>query len=91
MTTERKVFSKISLTFIHDLKCPAGLKEKNCTYEWNINLYTQQVEQPDDWLRFGNPWEKARTEYLLPIKFYGRVITDPETGKRKWVDHQVKE
>ena len=45
---------------------------------------------PDDWLRFGNPWEKARTEYLLPIKFYGRVITDPETEKRKWIDHQVK-
>ena len=45
---------------------------------------------PDDWLRFGNPWEKARTEYLLPIKFYGQVITDPETGKRKWVDYQVK-
>ena len=49
----------------------------------------RQVELPDDWLRFGNPWEKARTEYLLPIKFYGRVIDDPETGKRKWVDHQV--
>jgi hypothetical protein len=26
---------------------------------------------------------------LLPIKFYGHVINDPETGKRKWVDYQV--
>ena len=48
-----------------------------------------QVEEPDDWLRFGNPWEKARPEYMLPIKFFGHVVNDPETGKRKWVDYQV--
>uniref|UniRef100_A0A1A9UT61 Alpha-1,4 glucan phosphorylase n=1 Tax=Glossina austeni TaxID=7395 RepID=A0A1A9UT61_GLOAU len=47
----------------------------------------EQVEEPDDWLRFGNPWEKARPEYMLPVKFYGRVIDTPE-GK-KWVDAQV--
>jgi hypothetical protein len=50
----------------------------------------EQVEYPDDWLRFGNPWEKARTEYLLPVKFYGRVQENPETKKREWVDYQVK-
>ena len=33
----------------------------------------EQVEEPDEWLRFGNPWEKARPEYTLPIHFYGRV------------------
>ena len=49
-----------------------------------------QVEEPDDWLRFGNPWEKARPEYLLPVKFFGHVINDPETGKRNWVDYQVR-
>uniref|UniRef100_A0A1A9Z622 Alpha-1,4 glucan phosphorylase n=1 Tax=Glossina pallidipes TaxID=7398 RepID=A0A1A9Z622_GLOPL len=47
----------------------------------------EQVEEPDDWLRFGNPWEKARPEYMLPVKFYGRVI-DTVEGK-KWVDAQV--
>ncbi|XP_030554933.1 glycogen phosphorylase [Drosophila novamexicana] len=46
----------------------------------------EQVEEPDDWLRFGNPWEKARPEFMLPINFYGRVIDTPE-GK-KWVDAQ---
>lgn len=39
-----------------------------------------QVEEPDDWLRFGNPWEKARPEYMLPVNFYGRVEKD-ENGK----------
>lgn len=46
-----------------------------------------QVEEPDDWLRFGNPWEKARPEYTLPVNFYGRV---EHTDKGfKWVDTQV--
>ncbi|XP_037814208.1 LOW QUALITY PROTEIN: glycogen phosphorylase-like [Lucilia sericata] len=47
----------------------------------------EQAEEPDDWLRFGNPWEKARPEFMLPVNFYGRVIDTPE-GK-KWVDTQV--
>ena len=47
----------------------------------------EQVEEPDDWLRFGNPWEKARPEYTLPIHFYGRVVE--EHGITKWVDTQL--
>ncbi|CAH2018802.1 unnamed protein product [Acanthoscelides obtectus] len=47
----------------------------------------EQQEEPDDWLRFGNPWEKARPEYMLPVNFYGRVV-DTAEGK-KWVDTQV--
>jgi len=47
----------------------------------------EQVEEPDDWLRFGNPWEKARPEYMIPVNFYGRVEDTP-TGK-KWVDTQI--
>lgn len=46
-----------------------------------------QVEEADDWLRHGNPWEKARPEYMLPIHFYGRV-EHTQTGVR-WVDTQV--
>ena len=32
-----------------------------------------QVEQPDNWLRLGNPWEIDRPEFTFTIKFYGRV------------------
>nr|XP_061798125.1 glycogen phosphorylase, liver form isoform X2 [Nerophis lumbriciformis] len=46
-----------------------------------------QVEEADDWLRHGNPWEKARPEYMLPVHFYGR-IEETENGT-KWVDTQV--
>uniref|UniRef100_A0ACB8G5W5 Uncharacterized protein n=1 Tax=Sphaerodactylus townsendi TaxID=933632 RepID=A0ACB8G5W5_9SAUR len=48
-----------------------------------------QVEEADDWLRHGNPWEKARPEYMLPIHFYGRV-EHTQTGVR-WVDTQFFE
>lgn len=42
----------------------------------NFIVLSIQVEEPDDWLRFGNPWEKARPEYMLPVNFYGKVEKD---------------
>jgi glycogen phosphorylase len=32
-----------------------------------------QAEFPDNWLRYGNPWEFDRQEHLHQIKFFGRV------------------
>merc|ERR1711970_480002 len=32
-----------------------------------------QVEEPDDWLRNGNVWERARPEYAVPVHFFGSV------------------
>ncbi|NXA00758.1 PYGM protein, partial [Nesospiza acunhae] len=46
-----------------------------------------QVEEADDWLRYGNPWEKARPEYTIPVRFYGRVEHGPDGAH--WVDTQV--
>ncbi|KAI1237450.1 hypothetical protein IHE44_0013523 [Lamprotornis superbus] len=46
-----------------------------------------QVEEADDWLRHGNPWEKARPEYMLPVHFYGRV--EHSASGAKWIDTQV--
>ena len=48
-----------------------------------------QVESPDNWLRYGNPWEFPRPEVLYPVKFYGRVYqhTDGRGVLRtEWVD-----
>ncbi|XP_004717877.2 glycogen phosphorylase, brain form, partial [Echinops telfairi] len=46
-----------------------------------------QVEEADDWLRYGNPWEKARPEYMLPVHFYGKV--EHTSDGVKWLDTQV--
>lgn len=32
-----------------------------------------QVERPDEWLRFGSPWEHVRPEYTVNVNFGGRV------------------
>ncbi|MBI5898898.1 MAG: glycogen/starch/alpha-glucan phosphorylase [Rhodocyclales bacterium] len=49
----------------------------------------QQVEHPDNWLRYGNPWEFPRPEVLYQVKFHGRVVEFAEDHGRKshqWVD-----
>ncbi|XP_071973930.1 glycogen phosphorylase, muscle form [Engystomops pustulosus] len=46
-----------------------------------------QVEEADDWLRYGNPWEKARPEYMIPVHFFGKVQHTPQGAQ--WVDTQV--
>jgi glycogen phosphorylase len=48
-----------------------------------------QVEIPDNWLRYRNPWELDRQEHLHTVKFYGRVITTINAAGvlvREWVD-----
>ena len=32
-----------------------------------------QIETPDNWLRYGNPWEIPRPHALFPVRFYGRT------------------
>jgi len=43
----------------------------------------RQVEEPDHWLRLGNPWEIPRPELRYPIGFGGRVSSDGDA--RRWV------
>lgn len=48
-----------------------------------------QVEFPDEWLSKGNPWEFARAEYTVKVKFYGHtyMFNDAKGKLRvKWVD-----
>ena len=46
----------------------------------------QQVENPDNWLRYGNVWEFQRPEATYDIKFYGRVVEGE--AKQHWVDSE---
>ena len=48
----------------------------------------QQVENPDNWLRYGNIWEFQRPEATYNIKFYGNVVRYPadEGEVQHWVD-----
>ena len=51
----------------------------------------EQVEEPDNWLSRGNPWEIRRPELSRIIHFGGRVEHHPDEKnpyRRKWVDTQ---
>ncbi len=48
-----------------------------------------QIEQPDNWLSFGNPWEIFRRELTFRVKFGGRIeIKEVAPGKLKfnWIE-----
>ena len=47
-----------------------------------------QVEEPDNWLRFGNPWEIERPEAQFEVHFGGRVDLSEENGRirARWLD-----
>jgi glycogen phosphorylase len=50
----------------------------------------RQIEQPDDWCKFGSPWEIVRPEYERPIKIFGRVNTlfdNLGNSHVEWVDY----
>ena len=61
-------------------------------YEYGMFKQTiengQQIENPDNWLRYGNIWEFQRPEVTFNIKFYGQVVKYPsEDGEvQHWVD-----
>ncbi|HYR18599.1 MAG TPA: glycogen/starch/alpha-glucan phosphorylase, partial [Myxococcales bacterium] len=42
-----------------------------------------QIEKPDEWLRFGNPWEMPRPEYWVPVGFGGRTEEHSDHGRLK--------
>jgi starch phosphorylase len=51
-----------------------------------------QIEKTDKWLRFGNPWELARPEWAVSVKFGGTTehyTDDQERPRVRWVPHKV--
>ena len=49
----------------------------------------RQVERPDDWLKYGNPWEIVRPQYAQKVCLYGRVehsCDDLGDYRPQWVE-----
>jgi len=69
-----------------------GLRYEYGMFRQNIDKNGQH-EEPDHWLRSGNPWEMERLEYTRQVQFGGRTETynDAEGRERvRWVDtHDV--
>ena len=64
---------------------------------YNYGIFRQQikagwqVEQPDNWLRDGNPWEIMRPSIVYPVQFGGQVQVIREGGRDhfKWVGGEI--
>ncbi len=46
-----------------------------------------QIERPDDWREYGNPWEVCRPESVQQLNLYGYVETVYEDGRARKVWH----
>ncbi len=49
----------------------------------------QQVELPDNWLRYGSPWQIARAKHLHPVQFFGHTeqyVDEQGRFRSAWVD-----
>ena len=66
-----------------------GYAAYGCGIRYRYGMFKQkikdgyQVEKPDNWLKYGNPFELRRPEYAKEIRFGGniRVEYDDATGK----------
>ena len=78
-----------------DSMSTVGLAAYGYGIRYDYGIFTQRIENgwqredPDDWLRFGNPWEQPRPEYMIPVNFYGRVEIVPGSDRHRWVDTQI--
>ena len=59
-------------------------------YEYGIFMQKlidgRQVEFPDGWLRYGNPWEIQRPDAIFPVRFHGRTRAGTDAQGRYRVE-----
>ena len=73
-----------------DSMATVGLPSYGYGIRYDYGMFAQnihngyQVEQPDDWLKYGNPWEFPRPQVTYPINFGGYVDHGPDGAK--WID-----
>ena len=74
-----------------------GYPAYGCGIRYKYGMFEQkiedgfQIEVPDNWLKYGNPFEMKRAEYACEVKFggYVRVIKD-ENGREKFTQENYQ-
>ncbi len=63
-----------------------------CGIRYRYGIFEQkiidgyQIEKPDEWLKYGNPFEIRRDEYGMDIRFGGNVrVIKTEEGREKYI------
>lgn len=74
-----------------------GYPAYGCGIRYKYGMFKQkiengyQIEKPDDWLKYGNPFEIKRPEYSVEVKFGGYVaMRKDEYGRDKFVQEDYQ-
>ena len=68
-----------------------GYPAYGCGIRYRYGMFKQkiengyQVEVPNNWLKYGNPFEIKRDEYAVEVKFGGYVDVEMHNGRQKFV------
>ena len=68
-----------------------GYPAYGCGIRYRYGMFKQkiengyQVEVPDNWLKYGNPFEIKRDEYAVEVKLGGYVDVEMHNGRQKFV------
>lgn len=49
------------------------IRYRSGLFEQQINEAGEQVELPDYWMRYGNPWEIRKPKHAVEVEFYGHI------------------
>ena len=74
-----------------------GYPAYGCGIRYKYGMFKQkiengyQIEKPDDWLKYGNPFEIKRPEYAVEVKFGGYVaMRKDEYGRDRFVQEDYQ-
>ena len=88
---------QLLVTVVLDVACfldslaTLGYPAYGCGIRYRYGMFKQkiengyQVEVPDNWLKYGNPFEIKRDEYAVEVKFGGYVDVEMHNGRQKFV------
>ena len=68
-----------------------GYPAYGCGIRYRYGMFKQKIENgyqeevPDNWLKYGNPFEIKRDEYAVEVKFGGYVDVEMHNGRHKFV------
>ena len=68
-----------------------GYPAYGCGIRYHYGMFKQaivdgyQLEEPDDWLRYGFPFEIKRNEYATEVKFGGYVRVENKDGRNHFI------
>ncbi len=78
-----------------DSMATLGIPAHGYGIRYDYGIFNQKIEngyqreKPDEWLRQGNPWEFARPEYAVKVRFYGQThLYHDRAGKMvvEWIN-----